>query len=308
MQAALRRYVDEVEQGVDKVVRSVDGEGLRGELEQVARQRIIRDTELTPYKFHVSEDIYTSIVLHEETDRRWRSVLHPKIVSKMLSPQDLESWVVQQFKYAGGTLDIAIHDNPIVRRGLTLPQKLMYGMTFWSYLGGLWNAVFLIAPAVYLLTGAAPVRTYTFDFFAHILPFLVFNELATMVGCWGLAGYQAKAGYLARFSMNLRALWLVLKGSKIHFPTTPKDRQSGTYPRLVLPQLAIAVTTLVAIAVAYWRWSIGAPGYELSGILVNSLWGIYNVFALSTYIRAAFWQPPWEEPEVAEAQQELAVA
>ena len=42
-----------------------------------------------PYKFHVSEDIYTSIVLHGDPERRWRSVMHPEVESKMLSPQDL---------------------------------------------------------------------------------------------------------------------------------------------------------------------------------------------------------------------------
>jgi cellulose synthase (UDP-forming) len=39
----------------------------------------------------VSEDIYTSIVLHNDVDRRWKAVMHPGMESKMLSPQDLLS-------------------------------------------------------------------------------------------------------------------------------------------------------------------------------------------------------------------------
>ena len=31
---------------------------------QMVRQDLVEETELTPYKFHVSEDIYTSMVLH----------------------------------------------------------------------------------------------------------------------------------------------------------------------------------------------------------------------------------------------------
>ena len=47
------------------------------------------ETELTPYKFHVSEDIYTSMVLHEDRPRTWKSVYHPLVETRMLSPQDL---------------------------------------------------------------------------------------------------------------------------------------------------------------------------------------------------------------------------
>ena len=47
------------------------------------------------------------------TPRRWRSVYHPRVLTRMLSPQDLLAWSIQRFKYASGTLDIALHDNPL---------------------------------------------------------------------------------------------------------------------------------------------------------------------------------------------------
>ena len=173
MQSALRSYARAVETEIDRYTRDVTDAGLRDELGRAMKPQVALDTELTPYKFHVSEDIYTSIVLHGDPERRWRSVMHPEVESKMLSPQDLLTWMIQRFKYAAGSLDIALHDAVFSAKNfrLSLAQKLMYGTTFWSYLACLWNTVFLISPLIYLFTGIPPVSAYSLPFYLHFLPF-----------------------------------------------------------------------------------------------------------------------------------------
>lgn len=261
------------------------------EAEALARWQAAQEQELTPYKFHVSEDIYSSIVLHQDRERRWKSVLHPSVESKMLSPQDLLTWTIQRFKYAGGSLDIFFHDNPVTAPGLSLGQRLMYLNTFWSYLGALWNVMFLCAPIIYLLTGIPPVDAYTGDFFAHALPFLVANELAFLAGTWGLSGYKGKVSYLASFPIGLRAIWAVIRRQKIKFPVTPKERQEGNYLNLVWPQLGIMIATLLGFGWAagcYWR---GVGNFSAGGLIANGLWGLNNILAMSIMVKAAFWKP-----------------
>ncbi|PWQ94064.1 glycosyltransferase family 2 protein [Leucothrix pacifica] len=305
MEAALKTYAE----SIDKEVQSNSAEitKLTGEttLDPITaaglKHQVLQDNEFTPYRFHVSEDIYTSIVLHADEGRNWKSVMHPEVESKMLSPQDLLSWTIQRFKYAGGTLDIAKNDNPVFRKGMSMPQRMMYATTIWSYIGGIWNTIFLCAPLIYLFTAIAPVQAYSMDFYAHILPFLLMTELAFMVGCWGLAGYQSKASYLAFFPNNLRAIWTVLKGEKISFPVTPKDRQEGTFLHLVIPQLSIIVLTTIGIIYAWWQISMGHVGFSIDGVLLNTFWGINNILALSGIVYAAVWKPdsavPEESPE-----------
>ncbi len=251
--------------------------------------------ELTPYKFHVSEDIYTSIVLHRTSSRRWLSVLHPNVESRMLSPQDLLTWTIQRFKYAGGSLDIFFHDNPVTHRGLSLAQRLMYLTTFWSYMGAVWNFVFLLAPIIFLLTGIAPVAAYTIEFFGHALPFLLISEMAFLVGTWGVSGYKGKVNYLASFPISLRALWAVLRNQQIKFPVTPKLRQEGSFVRLVWPQLAIIGVTIFAFGWAVVRYLNGSPDFTAGGLIANGFWASYNVAAMSIMVRAAFWSPPATE-------------
>lgn len=247
---------------------------------------------LTPYRFHVSEDIYTSIVLHSDRDRRWKSIQHPFVESKMLSPQDLLTWQVQRFKYAGGSLDILMHDNPLFRRGLTFSQRMMYAATFYSYLGSLWNVIFLAAPILYLFSGISPVATYSSSFFIHVLPVLICLELAMMVGTWGVSGYAAKSSYLSFFPLGIRAFMTVLRGKKISFPVTPKVRQSGQFLRLVRPQLAVIGLTLLGAVWALAALAIGGTEHTLTAVVTNILWGLNNCLAMAGIVAAALWQPP----------------
>lgn len=298
MQAALRSYALSVDREVGRYARKIPDPELRGDFSDAMRTQVALEQELTPYKFHVSEDIYTSIVLHSDPVRRWKSVLHPQVESRMLSPQDLLSWMIQRFKYAGGTLDIALRDNPLAKGGMGLAQRLMYLSSIWGYLGCLWNLVFLAAPVIYLFTGIAPLSSYSSAFYLHALPFLLVNELAFLVGTWGVRSWDGRASYLSFFPVNFRALWTVLRGEKIKFHVTPKDRQEGSFLHLVIPQVVVIVLTLAGLAYAGWRVAFGGHAEELSNLVVNAVWGLHNVIAMLPLVRAATWKPE-EEPAAA---------
>ncbi|EOG5418531.1 glycosyltransferase [Cronobacter malonaticus] len=296
MQAALRSYVWTVEEEIDRHTRDIRDPSMREALQDAMRPHVLYDTELTPYKFHVSEDIYTSIVLHGDSARRWRSVMHPRIESKMLSPQDMLTWIIQRFKYAAGSLDILFHDKIFSRRRfkLSLPQTLMYATTFWSYLACIWNTVFLISPLIYLFTGIPPVSAWSTPFYLHFLPFFIVSELAFMFGTWGISAWDGRASYLAFFSMNLKALDTVLRGEQIKFHVTPKERQTGRFLYLVKPQIAIVVLTLIGLIWGGIQVARGAVD-DPSGYVINIFWGAVNIAAMLPMIMAAMWQPADEE-------------
>lgn len=299
MEAALRSFGAKIEKRTydqeEIITVSSKERVVAPELMEAIRTEAAATEALTPYKFHVSEDIFTSIVLHSDRERGWKSKMHPIVESKMLSPQDLLTWTVQRYKYAGGSLDILVNDNPLFRKGLSIPQKLMYGTTFFSYLAPIWNIAFLFAPIIYLFSGIAPVSAYTETFFLHLIPFLVFLELAMMVGTWGISGYGAKASYLSFFPLGLRAIFTVAKGEKISFPVTPKVRQSGNFLRLVRPQIAVVVLTLLGSLWALSALMIGGTSHSAGGVIANILWGLNNCIAMAGIIGAALWKPPAED-------------
>lgn len=298
MQVALRQYASAVNQSVSREVTRLKKANGQESVNQTQMQRLKRSSlqaeELTPYKFHVSEDIYTSIDLHSDPEREWKSVMHPEVESKMLSPQDLLTWTIQRFKYAGGTLDIALNDDFLLRKGLSWKQRMMYTSTVWSYLGGLWNVIFLFAPIIYLFSSIAPVNAYSVDFYKHIIPFLIFTELAAMFSTWGMSGRKAKFSYLAFFPVNLRALWTVARGEKISFTVTPKARQEGNFLYLVYPQLAVMLLTAAGICFGWAGFVSGMGAHTVEALVINTFWGMNNMFAMAGMVKAAFWQPPQE--------------
>ncbi len=299
MEAALRSFGSKVEErtfATEEVITVASKEReVAPELMEAIKSQAVTTELLTPYRFHVSEDIFTSIVLHSDRERGWKSKMHPIIESKMLSPQDLLTWTVQRYKYAGGSLDILVNDNPLFRRGLTFAQRMMYGMTFYSYLAPIWNLVFLFAPVIYLMTGISPVSAYSTDFFWHLIPFLVTLELAMMVGTWGLSGYGAKASYLSFFPLGLRAIFTVAKGENISFPVTPKVRQAGNFLTLVRPQITVVALTLIGVVWAIGALIIGGTHHSTSGVVANILWGLNNCVAMAGIIGAALWVPESDE-------------
>ena len=295
MQAALISFGSAVALETDKRSRKLQmltGEqGTDDLVVQHIVEQVFFEREFTPYKFHVSEDIYTSIELHSNTTRAWKSVLHPQVESKMLSPQDLLTWTMQRFKYAGGTLDIAINDNFLFRKGLSIPQRILYGSTVWSYFGALWNVVFLAAPVIYLLFAIAPVSAYSLEFYKHIFPFLFMTELGSMLALWGLSTTKSKFSYLAFFPINLKALWTVLRGRKISFPVTPKSRQDGFFLHLVWPQIAVIALTTGALIYAWSKQITGVGQYGFDGLFLNTFWGTINVLAMTGMVYCAVWKP-----------------
>lgn len=292
MEAALKAFAEQVGRDVERATIDVEDPALRSELAAMVNVEAARAAELTPYKFHVSEDIYTSLVLHSDRERSWRSVFHPEPLSKMLSPQDLLTWTIQRFKYAGGTLDIARNDSPL-RRPLSGWQKLMYGTTIYSYLAPLWTIVLLVMPLLYFFTGISAVTAFDVPFYAHVIPFLVVNRLAFMLATWGVESWRGEQYYLAFFWTNLQAIIHVMRGLPVKFTVTPKVKQAGNFLGLVMPHLALLILTWLGIA---FRGALVGMGKSSAGpYVVNIFWALWNASCLMAMLGAAFYKSDAEE-------------
>jgi cellulose synthase (UDP-forming) len=205
----------------------------------------------------------------------------------MLSPQDPLAWSVQRFKYASGTLDIALRANPLRLRGLSGWQKLMYGATMYGYLAPLWTVPLMLAPLVFFFTGVAPIRAFDVAFWAHIFPYLVASRLALWAGTWGVPTWRSEQYHLAGCWLNLRALAHVLARRPLRFAVTPKVRRAARSLPLALPHLALLVAMGAGIVVGALRLDRTAPAAETTAYVANVLWTLHNGACLLPFVLAA---------------------
>lgn len=248
-------------------------------------------TAVKPYLYHVSEDILTSIYLHASKRENWRSVYHPRVEARMLSPWGMAAWSAQKLKYAGGTFDIALRHNPLLWPHMAWRTKLHYAATFWSYFSIFGVLILLVAPVISLFTGIAPIAAYSTEFFVHLLPLLFANEVALVLGCWG---HDARRGALlpvATIGISLRAFFLALRGKKIAFDPTPKEPLIETSLKRVGLPLVLLLANIAAVVWASVFFILGGSLHTSAMLIANLFWAGWNIHILLNPIKAAFWRP-----------------
>ncbi|WP_312171049.1 glycosyltransferase family 2 protein [Microbacterium sp.] len=241
----------------------------------------------------VTEDMATAMQLHS---LGWRSVYHHEILAKGLAPEDLRTMLTQRLRWAQGTLQVMLRDNPLVKRGLSVGQRLMYFATMWSYLSGFAAIVHLTAPVVYLVFGVLPVTAWSVDFFVRFLPYFLVNQLLFLVVAKGIRTWRGQQYSLALFPVWIRACWTafanVVFGRPLSFAVTRKDGRDprGVPWREIWPQLTAMVVLSIALVIGVTRVIIGTG--DGTGTLVNTVWVLYDLVVLSVIIHAARYRGP----------------
>ncbi|MCS6842678.1 MAG: glycosyltransferase [Roseiflexus sp.] len=247
----------------------------------------------------VTEDMATAMRLHAAG---WRSVYHDEILARGLAPEDLRSALQQRLRWAQGTIQVMLRENPLFAPGLRLGQRLMYFATMWSYLSGFFSVIYLSAPILYLIFGMLPVRTQAEEFFWRLVPYLITNELVFAVAGWKRATWRGRQYSLALFPLWIQAvisaIGNVYAGRPLGFVVTPKVRQGGMHIWRQLRLVRIQVITMVLLTLAaIWGLTRLALGIQTDGIptLVNVFWIGYDLLMLSVVIDAALYQPEERE-------------
>jgi cellulose synthase (UDP-forming) len=261
-----------------------------------------RDDEAQPVMpmatISVTEDMATAMRLHA---LGWRTVYHDEVLAVGLAPEDFRTSLQQRLRWAQGTLQVMFRENPLLKRGLSIGQRLMYFATMWSYLSGPFMVCYLAAPIIYLFTGIAPVDAYSTDFFVHLLPYLLVNQTVFLLVGWGRPTWRGHQYSLALFPLWIKAITSsvgnVYFGKPLGFVVTAKTRQDGVHWGLAWPQLVAMALLVVAAIVGVLRVVFGYFD-DTAGTLVNLFWVGYDLLMLSVCIEALTYRPKPEAETV----------
>jgi cellulose synthase (UDP-forming) len=234
----------------------------------------------------ITEDMATAMRLHAIG---WKSVFHTGILAKGLAPEDLASALGQRLRWAAGTMQVLLKENPLIKNGLSWPQRLQYFTTMYSYFSGFVSLVYLLAPIIYLFFGVSPVVSFAGDFLWRIIPYLLLNKLIFTFVAWGMEVRRGEQYSLALFPLWIQAVITVFSGEKLTFKVTPKTRQSGVFLNLIKPQLTIIVLLVAGVLYALFSLAVGWR-HDTIGVVVNIFWAGYDILMLSVIVKAAVYR------------------
>jgi cellulose synthase (UDP-forming) len=209
----------------------------------------------------VTEDTATAMRMHA---MGWESVYHHEILAYGLAPEDLKTMLTQRLRWAQGTIQVMLRENPLVQPGLKVGQRLMYFATMWTYLSGYAAVIYFTAPIIYLLLGILPVSSLSTDFFIRFVPFMIVNQLLFAVAGRGISTWRGQQYSLALFPTWIKACPTAARnvrfGRPLGFAVTPKARQSGGPSRsLIRPQIVVSAiwrlppSSALSVSPRQWR-------------------------------------------------------
>lgn len=244
----------------------------------------------------ITEDMATAMHLHA---LGWASVYHHEVLVHGLAPEDIRTMLSQRQRWATGTMQVFFSDNPLLIKGLTVGQRLMYLSTMTSYLAGFAAVVYIIAPIVFLTTGIFPIRTDTTAFFVYFMPFFVLCQLLFIV-----AGNKSRGLWRGQqMSFALFPTWIkstvagagaAFFGKTLKFSVTSKTKQaSGAGFGHVVPQLVAMVALLAAGVVGAAQAGAGErPGLAT---VITLVWVLVDLALLWSMVRAARYRGPGDD-------------
>lgn len=234
----------------------------------------------------VTEDMATSMRLHS---MGWKSVYHHETLAVGLAPDDLGSMLKQRLRWAQGTMQVMLRENPLIQKGLSAAQKILYFATMWSYLSGFAAIVYIVAPVVYLCFGILPVKSISTTYFYHFIPFMIANQLLFLVVSKGISTWRGQQYSLALFPIWLQAVTSAVANvyfdRPLGFVVTPKTRQEGGHQwRLIKYQIITTAILLIAAIIGITRLALGLN--EPIGTAVNVAWVLWDIGLLSILFHA----------------------
>jgi cellulose synthase (UDP-forming) len=263
----------------------------------IANERLKNQGIDRPLEFHISEDLFNSILIHSGGNNKWESSYHPRIECSMLSPQDLSSWIKQQKRYASGTIDITLSKyNPLFIKGLSFFQRIAYIAVMYSYITPPLSIILFILPIIYFYLNL----TYIDVSASFLLLFTLYqlgNILVFKTALWGINTKRFDQKFWSSFFYVTQSWIKVIFTRTLSFDVTPKKSISKeSHLKHIIPHLIIIISTFIGILLYPFIYKITTN--NILPYLFYSILGIYHIYQLNTFVRAAFHQPHEDETAI----------
>lgn len=231
----------------------------------------------------VTEDAHTALKLQR---KGWDTAYLGVPLAAGLATERLSLHIVQRARWARGMTQILRRDNPLLGRGLTLPQRLCYLSAMLHFQFPLARFVFLTAPLVYLLFGLNIIQAAPQKVAVYVLPhlFAVIYTNAKLVGRFRYTFWNEIYETVLTFHLLKPSLLTLLDPARGKFDVTEKGGLlennffdfNVTRPHLFLLLLLMAGVVWGVVRLLWWN----PAGEQLSVLVFNVTWASFSTLFL----------------------------
>ncbi|HEY8999235.1 MAG TPA: glycosyltransferase family 2 protein [Candidatus Saccharimonadales bacterium] len=199
------------------------------------------------YEGSLSEDIWTSLLLHE---RGYRSVFIPDILAVGDTPDTIKAYTKQQLRWATGGFEILFRRNPLFSP-LAFDQKLQYLFTSLYYFQGIAIGLLLTLPALHVFFNLSPVNL-NITLWQWFVYYMGFYGLQILVAFYTMGGFRLETLVLSSvsFPIYVQGVWNAMLGRKQKWHVTG-NRSADSPFNYIVPQVIIFLfltfTTVMAV-------------------------------------------------------------
>jgi cellulose synthase (UDP-forming) len=224
----------------------------------------------------ITEDCETAVELHS---RGWNSVYVDRPLIAGLQPATFASFIGQRSRWAQGMMQILRFRFPLLKRGLSMPQRLCYMSSTLFWLFPFPRTIFLFAPLFYLFFDLQIFTASGGEFLAYTLSYMLVNLMMQnyLYGSFRWPWISELYEYIQTVHLLPAVISVALNPRKPTFKVTAKDEliTSSRLSELARPFFVIFAVLLVGLIVSIWR--IYAEPYKADVTLVVGGWNLLNL-------------------------------
>ena len=235
----------------------------------------------------VTEDAETALELHS---RGLRSRYIDKPLIAGLQPDTLQAFVRQRTRWAEGMVQILIKKNPLIKRGLTLGQRLCYLNTCLFWLFPFSRLTFLLAPFAFLFFGLrifeATIQEFVVFTLAHVVSSFMLTNLLFGRFRWPLISEVYES--LQAPAVLKAVVGVMLRPSAPVFHVTPKaeDLRQDFLSPISRPFLIFLGLIVASVVVGLFRY-FSIP-LEREHLIIVLGWSAVNFVITLTAVGACY--------------------
>ena len=224
----------------------------------------------------ITEDCETALALH---GAGWNSIYVDKPLIAGLQPATFASFIGQRSRWAQGMMQILRFRFPLLKRGLTLPQRLCYMSSTLFWLFPFSRAIFLFAPLFYLFFDLEIFTASGSEFLGYTLAYMLVNLMMQnyLYGSFRWPWISELYEYVQMVHLLPAVVSVILNPRKPTFKVTAKDESIAVsrLSEISRPFFVIFAVQIFAVAITIYR--IYAEPYKADVTLVVGGWNLINL-------------------------------